>query len=174
MPVRSALKRRPATLLRSLSRVLCRARTLSSFRAAGALLALIAAAGLSGCGPFGYIGKVSQKSVDAVQKAEDAEAETYAPYEYWAAKTYLDRARVMMSYSEYERAFDYGSRAQQLAEAAARKAERVKAQEAKKSAGPSLPAPESTGQVPGQGTGQVPGQTRRPAQKPVQAQGGPR
>lgn len=102
-------------------------RRLGAFALSGGLAAL-----LSACGPFGYISKVSQKSVDAVQKAEQAQAETYAPYEYWAAKTYLERARVMMSYSEYERAFDYGSRAQQLAEAATRKAERVKQEEAKK------------------------------------------
>lgn len=94
---------------------------------------------LSACGPFGYIGKVSQKSVDAVEKAEKAQAETYAPYEYWAAKTYLERARVMMTYSEYERAFDYGSRAQQLAEAAERKAKQVKEEEAK--AASQAPAP---------------------------------
>lgn len=87
---------------------------------------------VSGCGPFGYISKVSRKTVAAVQKAEEAQAQTYAPYEYWAAKAYLERARVMMSYSEYERAFDYGSRAQQLAEAATRKAERVKQEEAQK------------------------------------------
>lgn len=80
---------------------------------------------LSGCGPFGYIGKVSQSSVDAVERAEAAKAETYAPYEYWAAKSYLEQARVMMTYSEYERAFDYGSRAEQLAEAAERKAKKL-------------------------------------------------
>lgn len=110
---------------------------------------------IGGCGPFGYIGKVSQKSVDAFEKAKAAQAETYAPYEYWAAKAYLDRARVMMTYSEYERAFDYGSRAQQLAEAAARKAERVQAQEAKQAeeqarANPSAPNRAMNPPVPSQ------------------------
>lgn len=85
---------------------------------------------LSACGPFGYIGKVSQSSVDAIERAEAAKAETYAPYEYWAAKSYLEQARVMMTYSEYERAFDYGSRAEQLAEAAERKAKKVAQEQA--------------------------------------------
>lgn len=53
------------------------------------------------------------------------EAEKYAPYEYWGAVAYLEQAKVLMAYSEYERSFDYGVRAKQLAEEAIQKVERM-------------------------------------------------
>ena len=110
--------------------------------------------GLSGltlpaCGPFGYIGKVSKGATRAVAEAEAAGAEELAPYEYWAAVTYLEQARVLMGYSEYERAFDYGSRAEQLADAAKRKAERVAAEQATAS-GETSTEPAVTGAEPAQ------------------------
>ena len=48
-------------------------------------------------------------------------AEEYAPYEYWGAVSYLEQAKTMMAYSEYERSFDYGVRAKQLADEAKKK-----------------------------------------------------
>lgn len=91
------------------------------------VLAIVAAAFLSGCGPFGYLTKVSKDASKAVADAEAAGAEQYAPYEYWGAKAYLDQAKVLMAYSEYERSFDYGTRAKQLAEEAKKKSERREA-----------------------------------------------
>ncbi len=79
------------------------------------------AAFLGACGPFGYLGKVSRDASHAVAEAKAVGAQELAPYEYWSAVTYLEQARVMMGYSEYERAFDYGGRAQQLADEAKRK-----------------------------------------------------
>lgn len=76
------------------------------------------------CGPFGYLKKVAKDASRAVADAEKAGAEQYAPYEYWGAVSYLEQAKVMMAYSEYERSFDYGSRAKQLADEAKQKAER--------------------------------------------------
>jgi predicted small lipoprotein YifL len=87
-------------------------------------VALLAVASLAGCGPFGYLSKVSKDASKAVADAERAEAPKYAPYEYWGAVTYLEQAKLLMAYSEYERSFDYGGRARQLAEEAKRKAER--------------------------------------------------
>jgi len=84
------------------------------------VVALVAAAG---CGPFGYLKKVAKDASKAVADAENAEAEKYAPYEYWGAVSYLEQAKVLMAYSEYERSFDYGVRAKQLAEEAKQKAE---------------------------------------------------
>ncbi len=81
----------------------------------------------AGCGPFGYLKKVAKDASRAVADAEAAGAEKYAPYEYWGAVSYLEQAKVMMAYSEYERSFDYGSRAKQLAEEAKQKAERREA-----------------------------------------------
>jgi len=78
---------------------------------------------VSGCGPFGYLKKVARESSRAVAKADAAGAEENAPYEYWGAVTYLEQSKILMGYSEYERSFDYGERAKQLAEEAERKAE---------------------------------------------------
>lgn len=80
-----------------------------------------------GCGPFGYLKKVAKDASRAVADAEAVEAEKYAPYEYWGAVSYLEQAKILMAYSEYERSFDYGTRARQLAEEAKQKAERREA-----------------------------------------------
>jgi len=79
---------------------------------------------LAGCGPFGYLKKVARESSKAVADAEAAGAEENAPYEYWGSVTYLEQAKILMGYSEYERSFDYGERAKQLAEEAKDKAEK--------------------------------------------------
>ncbi len=79
---------------------------------------------VAGCGPFGYLKKVARESSKAVADAEAAGAEENAPYEYWGAVTYLEQAKILMGYSEYERSFDYGERAKQLAEEAKDKAEK--------------------------------------------------
>jgi hypothetical protein len=83
----------------------------------------------AGCGPFGYIKRTATDASKAVSEAEASNAETHAPYEYWGAKAYLEQSKVMMAYSEYERSFDYGARAQQLALEAKIKADRVEAGE---------------------------------------------
>ena len=89
-----------------------------------ALVALCSLVVLStGCGPFGYIKKVARESGRAVAKAEASGAEENAPYEYWGSVTYLEQSKILMGYSEYERSFDYGERAKQLAEEATKKAE---------------------------------------------------
>jgi hypothetical protein len=82
-----------------------------------------AAVAMTGCGPFGYLSKVAKEANRAVADAKAVGAEEYAPYEYWGAVSYLEQAKLMMTYSEYERSFDYGARAKQLAEEAKRKAE---------------------------------------------------
>jgi glucose-6-phosphate isomerase len=84
---------------------------------------------LASCGPFGYLKKVAKDATKAVADAKAAGAEQYAPYEYWGAVTYLEQAKVLMAYSEYERSFDYGVRAKQLAEEAKKKSDRREAGE---------------------------------------------
>lgn len=86
---------------------------------------LIGALLCAGCGPFGYLKKVSRDADRAVADAKAAGAEDYAPYEYWGSQAYLEQAKIMMGYSEYERSFDYGTRAMQLAKEAKDKADRV-------------------------------------------------
>lgn len=90
-------------------------------------LALVAALLAAGCGPFGYLRKVARDATKTVRKAETLEAEKFAPYEYWGAVAYLEQSKVLMAYSEYERSFDYGVRAKQLAEEAIEKVQRMDA-----------------------------------------------
>ncbi len=111
------------------------------------LLQLISLAALvvgAGCGPFGYLKKVSKDASKAVADAKAAEAETYAPYEYWGAVSYLEQAKVLMAYSEYERSFDYGTRAKQLAEEAKNKAEKRESGQMKQSLDDDSAAPAET------------------------------
>jgi len=61
------------------------------------LLVAASAALLGGCGPFGYLGKVSRDATRAVADAKQAGAEQYAPYEYWGAVTYLEQAKILMA-----------------------------------------------------------------------------
>jgi hypothetical protein len=88
------------------------------------LLVVVVAA--TGCGPFGYLKKVATDATRAVADAEAAGAEQYAPYEYWGAVAYLEQSKILMGYSEYERSFDFGERAKQLANEAKIKAQRVR------------------------------------------------
>lgn len=98
----------------------------STARLTTRVLALSALVVCAGCGPFGYLKKVATDASRAVAKAEAAGAEEYAPYEYWGAVAYLEQAKVLMGYSEYERSFDFGQRAVDLAQEAEDKAQRVK------------------------------------------------
>jgi len=82
---------------------------------------LVLSVSLAGCGPFGYLKKVAKDANRSVAAAKAAGAEEHAPYEYWGAVSYLEQAKVMMAYSEYERSFDYGERAVALAEEAKKK-----------------------------------------------------
>ena len=106
-----------------------------SFRRPLQLLSVAALALGVGCGPFGYLKKVAKDASRAVADAKAVEAEKYAPYEYWGAVEYLEQAKVLMAYSEYERSFDYGTRAKQLAEEAKAKAERRESGQMKESFG---------------------------------------
>lgn len=103
--------------------------TRSSCRTRLSLVALLVTASGAGCGPIGYIGKVAKGATAAVAEAKAAGAEELAPYEYWSAVTYLNQAKTLMAYSEYERSFDYGARAQQWAAEATRKAREREAAE---------------------------------------------
>lgn len=92
-------------------------------RLAVKLIPVLTVALTTGCGPFGYLKKVAKDASRSVADAEAAGAEEHAPYEYWGSVTYLEQSKILMGYSEYERSFDYGERATQLAEEAKEKAE---------------------------------------------------
>lgn len=118
------------------------------------LIPIVVTAALSaGCGPFGYLKKVAKESSRAVADAEAAGAEENAPYEYWGSVTYLEQSKILMGYSEYERSFDYGERAKQLAEEAKKKAEmRRKGQMDQKAEGIATPQDTPAGDANAQGS----------------------
>ena len=101
---------------------------MTRFQSPTVLLLLLSSSLVAGCGPFGYLKKTARDATNAVARADAEGAEELAPYEYWGATAYLEQSKVMMGYSEYERSFDYGDRAQQLALEAERKAKRNEAQ----------------------------------------------
>lgn len=131
----------------------------------------------SGCGPFGYLKKVSKEANRAVADAKSAGAETYAPYEYWGAVSYLEQAKVMMAYSEYERSFNYGARAKQLGEEAKNKTVRREAGKTVET-DPNLPRPEdpvapAAGSVSGSVQTPAPSEPASPGAQPPAAPANP-
>jgi hypothetical protein len=73
---------------------------------------------LPACGPIQYISTVTFKARRLVSEAKTAEAESFAPYEYWSAVTYLRMAREKAGYADFQNAKDYGDRAVAMAQKA--------------------------------------------------------
>jgi hypothetical protein len=96
---------------------------------------------LGACGPVDYLSQVGRRAPLALAEARRFGAEEQAPYEVTAAEEYLREARVQASRSSYQRAIEYGRRAEELALRAEGIA-REKNQRANASAPPSLPSPQ--------------------------------
>ncbi len=82
---------------------------------------------LVACGPVAYVGEVTRKASDRVEKARAAEADKYAPYYWTRAKEYLYKARERAAYADYQGANRFGrlaAEAADLAEQAAVEAKR--------------------------------------------------
>ncbi len=79
-------------------------------------VALVAA--LAGCGAARSV----QRAEDALAKAQQAGAETKAPFEYQSAQTYLDLAKHENEELDSDQAEAYANESVKFAEAAARKA----------------------------------------------------
>jgi hypothetical protein len=79
------------------------------------LLLALGLACLAGCGPVDYLSQVGRRAPLALAQARQYGAETQAPYELTAAEEYLREARVQASRSSYQRAIEYGRRAEELA-----------------------------------------------------------
>ena len=85
-----------------------------------ALLALGAAslsALASGCGPVLYTANIISAG-STVAEAEEAHADLRAPYEFYAAREYLLKAREEASEGHYEAAVRYAGRAHELGQRA--------------------------------------------------------
>jgi hypothetical protein len=70
---------------------------------------------LGGCGPVEFVSQVGRRAPAALEEARRHGAETLAPYEWTAAEEYLREARVEATRSSYQRALEYGRRAEELA-----------------------------------------------------------
>jgi hypothetical protein len=70
---------------------------------------------LGGCGPVEYLSQMDRRTLAALAEAEHHDAATLAPYEYTAAQEYVRQARIEASRASYQRAVDYGRRAEELA-----------------------------------------------------------
>ncbi|MEZ4265176.1 MAG: DUF4398 domain-containing protein [Myxococcota bacterium] len=71
----------------------------------------------SACGPVWASQAVSEAST-ALQQARLAKAHRLAPYEYWLASSYVDKAKRTEGYSEFDAAERFAKEAKVLAEKA--------------------------------------------------------
>jgi hypothetical protein len=77
---------------------------------------------LTACGPVAYVGEVTRKASDRVEKARAAEADKYAPYYWTRAKEYLVKARERAAYADYQGANRFGRLASEAADLAEQEA----------------------------------------------------
>ena len=78
---------------------------------------------LTACGPVAYVGEVTRKASDRVEKARVAEADKYAPYYWTRATQYLHQSRVKAAKSDWEGANRFGRLATEAADLALSNAE---------------------------------------------------
>lgn len=73
---------------------------------------------LTACGPVAYVGEVTRKASERVERARAAEADKYAPYYWTRAKEYLYKARERAAYADYQGANRFGRLASEAADLA--------------------------------------------------------
>ena len=89
------------------------------------LLAIITACAWSmACGPAQSTVVINEAEV-ALERAMLAGAEKKAPYEYYSATEYLEKAKEEWAYSDFEAALDYAALSKQFSEEAKKKVEGV-------------------------------------------------
>lgn len=79
-----------------------------------ALLALPLALGFGACGPAAYSIR-SARATSAVAQAEQANVKVEAPYEWFKAEAYLDKAREEAAAAEYQDAIRLAESAEEYA-----------------------------------------------------------
>lgn len=77
-------------------------------------LSALAAAALSGCGPVQSTAYLLDAEV-ALESAQTAGADRYAPYEFTSAQLYIHKAREEVGYSDFEVAVDFAQKAAKFA-----------------------------------------------------------
>lgn len=80
-------------------------------------LSLALVVGASGCGPLIYAANIAPAS-RAVERAREAEAPRYAPYEFYLAEAHLHKAREEAGEAAYQDAVDYARVAEARADEA--------------------------------------------------------
>jgi len=79
------------------------------------LLAAIAVAALTGCGPVTYINEVTRRATADVEAARTARADRFAPYYFTLAVEYLRKAREEAAHADFQAANRLGKKASQAA-----------------------------------------------------------
>lgn len=77
------------------------------------LLALLALSALAGCGPIQSTASLIDADV-AIEAARAAGAPQASPYEFTAAEAYLQKAREVSGYAQYEAATKFAGKARDL------------------------------------------------------------
>lgn len=72
------------------------------------------------CGPVEYMGQVGIKTSKEFSAASEVKAEKHAPYEYWSARCYIERAREKAGYGDYQDAVRYGRKSEKMSQDAQR------------------------------------------------------
>jgi hypothetical protein len=84
--------------------------------------ALVLGVALAGCGPIVYVSEVSRHASDAVDTARAAHADKYAPYWWTRATQYLEQAREVAAYADFQGANRFGRLAAEAADKATEEA----------------------------------------------------
>lgn len=77
------------------------------------LLALLALSALAGCGPIQSTASLIDADV-AIEAARTAGAQQSSPYEFTGAEAYLQKAREVSGYAQYEAATRFAGKARDL------------------------------------------------------------
>jgi hypothetical protein len=85
--------------------------------ALGVALGVVCAVGTAGCGAVWASQAVSEAQA-ALDQARVLKAHRLAPYDYWLAASYVDKAKRTEGYSEYEGATRFANEAKALAQKA--------------------------------------------------------
>lgn len=88
---------------------------------AGMIAAIMLLTTVAACGPTQSTMRLSEASI-ALERARVTEADRKAPYEYYSARFYLHKAEEEWSYSDFQKSFDYATKAKRAAETAILKA----------------------------------------------------
>lgn len=88
-------------------------------------LAIFIGLWVTACGPVQAVNTVDS-AIEAVDAAETAEAEKWATYEYWLAVRYLEKARRIVGYAQYEAAETFAKEAVDYATLAVKKSGEAK------------------------------------------------